>query len=249
MQRLLGKILTVVGVGVTVGVLTPACADNDQAIFVRMVLAPPTNRQNNMCIYTSDATQALLSQGILDIELRDSYTAALLVGSQLIGRGATLATRAEPNRVHLNGAVVHVSDVSGAVLGEFTSVASSFVDPQLNNQASYSPLVGVTLIDRAIKDQLATQIERYGSKLVVASIRVFGRTLGGVDVESGEFQFPITVCRGCLVSFVDGDDPAVDGKDCSIPLSGTVPPPCELGQDEIFPCQLCRGVPVCDGDW
>ena len=63
--------------------------------------------------------------------------------------------------------------------------------------------------------------------------------------ESGEFQFPITVCNGCLVSFSGADDPATPGLDCNLPLSqaggggGNSQLPCKVGQDEPVPCQLC----------
>jgi hypothetical protein len=80
------------------------------------------------------------------------------------------------------------------------------------------------------------------SKLVVANIKIFGKTLGGVDLESGEFQFPVRVCVGCLVDFSSGDDPAVAGRDCNVQIgtgTATVVLPCAPGQDEATPCQLC----------
>jgi hypothetical protein len=33
----------------------------------------------------------------------------------------------------------------------------------------------------------------------VARVSVFGKTIGGLDVESSEFMFVIGVCNGCLL--------------------------------------------------
>ena len=65
-----------------------------------------------------------------------------------------------------------------------------------------------------------------------------------LDLESGEFQFPIRVCNGCLISFASGDDPATPGLDCNLPLTaasggGAAQLPCAVGRDETTPCQLC----------
>lgn len=241
MKRLFGHGFAAVAVGVLATAFTPACAENDSSVFVRMAIGPSTNRQNGSCLYTSDPTQPMLSEGVVDAALRDTYSPMLLVGNQLVPRGDANATRAESNRVHVNGAVVRVTDPNGGTIGEFTSLGSSYLDPQLNNAPSYGP-VAVDAIDPPTMRKIAESFGG-GSKLVVANIKVFGRTLGGVDVESGEFQLPIRVCKGCLIDFTSGDDPAFDGVDCRLPLAegggGQTTAPCALGQDELTPCQLC----------
>jgi hypothetical protein len=133
------------------------------------------------------------------------------------------------------------------VLGEFTSLGSGFVEVQQNNTAAYGP-ISVTAIDPPTSAAIKAGLVIGGpSKLVLANIKVFGKSLGGVDLESGEFQFPIRVCRGCLVSFATGDDPATQGVDCNLPLEAqaTTTLPCQTGQDEGLPCQLCRSLPAC----
>lgn len=246
MKRLLGQTLAVVVAGLLATALTPACAENNQSIFVRMAIAPPQNRQNNSCLYTDDPSQAFMSEGVLDVAVRDSYEAHLLVGSQLIGRGAANATRAEPNRIQLQGAVVRVTDPNGGAIAEFTSPSTAFLDPQDNNSASYSPFV-LTGLDAATVSSLRDQIAPGQTRRVIANIKPFGTTLGGVEVEGGEFQFPITVCNRCLIDFSTGDDPTVPELDCSLPLETNATRPCDAGQDELVPCQICIGRQLPDG--
>lgn len=243
MKRLLGQTLAVVSVGVLATALMPACAENDSSMFVRMAIAPPQNRQNG-CVYTSDPTQPFLSSGTLDVAIlaKDpTYIVELLVGSQLFDRGDQKFTRAEPNRTHVNGAVVRVTDANGGQLSEFTSLTSAFIEPQANNTPGYSP-ARVQALDAATARKVSAGLAPGSDTLVVANIKVFGTTLGGVDLESGEFQFPIRVCNGCLLSFNGGDDPATPGRDCSLPLpeQSNLPIPCRPGQDEGTLCQYCR---------
>jgi hypothetical protein len=245
MKRLFGQTLFVLAVGSSAVTLTPACAENDRSIFVRHVMAPPQNRQGGTCAYTADENQPPLFEGVLDAALSRNYIARLLVGSQLVPRANPNDTRAESNRTHLNGAIVKVTDVSGNVINEFTSLGSGFVQPGQGDNASFG-IISVTLLDNATVDKLG--VTRNAPKLVIANVKVFGKTLGGVDVESGEFQYPIRVCAGCLISFTTGDDPTTEPIDC--PAAATTTPgtgtntqtqePCIFGQDERVPCELCR---------
>jgi hypothetical protein len=218
-------------------------------IYIRNVQSPPANRQNGQCIYLADPTAEFLAEGTLDVDVRDSYQATLLVGSQMLARGDSLNTRAESNRVHLNGAVVDITNPDGSDINSFTSTGTGFVDPQTANASSFG-LLAVTVIDAATSAKIGGQLSANGTpKLVLANIKAFGKTLGGVDVETGQFQFPIRVCKGCLITFALGDDPATPGRDCNLPLSSStatagststsIPVPCNLGQDEVVDCRLC----------
>lgn len=243
MKRVLGQALSVVTVALLATAFTPACAENDQSIFIRAALAPSTNRQGGRCVYTSDPTQTGLFEGTVDVAIAESYSAVLLIGNQLAARGDSANTRAESNRAHINGAVVRVTDPNGGLIGEFTSLATGFVEPQLNNQASYGP-ISVTAIDVPTMNKIAGDMELGGSKLVAANIKAFGRTVGGVDLESGEFQLPIRICNGCLVTFEGFDDKAtpdiLECKRAEDAAGGTDELPCSPGQDETTPCLFCR---------
>ena len=259
MKRILGHIVSLLAVGFVAGAVMPACATNDQSIFIHGALAPSANRTNGACVYTGDPQQAMLLQAGLDVGVTDSYFAVLLVGNQLITRGDPQNNRAESNRAHINGGIVRVTEPDGrAIPGipDFTSLATGFNDPQQNNAPGYSS-IGLVVVDAPTADVLRASLpNRAVSRTVLINVKVFGKTLSGVDLESGEYQLPMQVCNGCLVSFAGGLDPAgpkdAQGNvipNCNKPLvTGTsTSVPCRTGQDEIVPCQLCVGVKkACD---
>lgn len=252
MKRIRGHVASVFVAGLAVSAVVPACADNDQTIFIRAALAPSIQRTGGTCSYTDDPAQPFLSSATLDIGLNDSYSAVLLIGNQLIARGDPQNNRAESNRVHVDGGVVQVKDANGTVLREFTSFASSFLDPQNSNTPDFAP-IGLTIFDaptRAIvQGELPTRANR---KTLLITIKAFGKTTGGKDVESGEFTLPMQVCNGCLISFVDANDPAEQiqpncKKALATATGGTTDGPCVIGQDIAIPCQSCVGLnPRCD---
>ncbi|AKU96769.1 hypothetical protein AKJ09_03433 [Labilithrix luteola] len=249
MKRIWGHLVSLLGLALVGSAAFPACATNDQSIFIRGALAPSTNRQNNVCIYTDDPSQAELFEGSVDLGIRDDYFGILLIGNQMTPRADNLNNRAESNRIHIDGAVVQVTNPDGSLIREFTSTATGFADPSSNSAPDYGT-IGVTLIDAPTKAALLPLLpNRTASKMVVAKVKAFGRTLGGLDLESGEFQFPISVCNGCLVDFSTGTDPAQPLPNCRKALdaaAGGTALPCFVGQDERTPCQLCQGRPVCD---
>src|SRR5204863_1557151 len=76
---------------------------------------------------------------------------------------------------------------------------------------------------------------------VVSSVVVRGRTLGGNEVETGEFLFPISICSGCSVFFpAEANDPAQCYL-CDATDSETPAPNCRPGQDRPIDCRLCAG--------
>lgn len=249
MSRIRSSVVLVLSAAVVAAATAPACADNDMSIFVVGMMAPPQARTAAGCTYIADPTSAqLLGAGTIDAALTSGYLGVLLVGNQLIPRGDPANTRAESNRVHLQGAVVKVQDPNGTVISEFTSTAANgLVNPQNNNTPGFS-IIGVTLIDQATAQQLAGGLPDFGSRRVEAHVKVFGRTLGGVDVESGDWFIPINVCKGCLIDFSQNTDPLVQPQpNCKrATTAATVNAPCALGQDERIPCSSCLSLKICN---
>ncbi|MDB5214755.1 MAG: hypothetical protein JWO86_2682 [Myxococcaceae bacterium] len=250
MKRIWGHVVSGVAVALTASAVMPACATNDQSIFIRAALAPSANRQMGGCVYTGDPTQAELFEAHADLGVTDSYFAVLLVGNQLIPRSDSLSNRAESNRVHINGAIVRVTETSGALIREFTSSSVGFADAASNGTPAYTS-IGVVALDAPTRDIiLPTLTNRVVSKTILINIKAFGTTLGGKDVESGEFQLPMQVCNGCLVDFSTGNDPTQPQPNCLKPTAmaqTAATSPCFRGQDEPVLCQTCIGTRVaCD---
>lgn len=250
-MRLFGQTLTAaMAMGLAL-MVAPACVDNDQSIYIRQVMAPPLTRTNGVCSYTPDPTQPFLAGGTFDVALAGGYGITALVGNEMVQRADSNAPRAETNKAHINGAIVRVTDANGGTISEFTSPGSGFVDAANGNVASYG-LFGFTGIDAPTAAALRSTLPNISdARLIIVNIKVFGETLGGVDLESAEFQFPVSVCNGCLISFAGADDPLTkDVLDCNLNTSAAgsssagstqIQAPCILGQDEIVPCTLCKG--------
>ena len=260
MKRILGHAVSLLAAGLLMSAVFPACATNDQTIFIQNVLAPPIARTAGACQYAPDPESVFLTVGTADIGIADSYSGIILVGNQLTPRADQVSNRAESNRVHLNGGIVRVTEADGTLIREFTSYGSGFLNPGANGAADFG-IVGVILIDAPTKEILLNQKTPEGvqilnnsfvTKTVLINIKVFGTSLGGTEVETGEFQFPTQVCNGCLVDFSTGtEETSMVTPNCekTLPATGTSTSvlPCRAGQDELTPCQLCKGKRNSDG--
>ncbi|GAC1570681.1 MAG: hypothetical protein NVS3B20_23570 [Polyangiales bacterium] len=249
MVRTYSKVRFALGLLVGTVALNASCAENNETLFVRRIqaIAQPT------CAATNDPTTIGVSTGVMDVALTSTYAAAPLVGSQLIAKGDPKTSRAEPNRVLIKGAEIHLTTEGGAEIAPlFTSLGTGVVDPTLSADAGYGVMV-VNLIPASIGKKLRDQLRGrgYGSSLtVLASFNVFGTTLGNTEVKTTNFVFPITVCYGCLVDFSgDINDPTLGTPgvpNClKAPKEGTLPLFCLQGQDTAVDCRLCRSYDAC----
>lgn len=232
-----------------------SCADNNSSLLIKGVLAPPTVQGTSTCTYSSD--QPLLSSGVLDVALASDYRVSLSLGNQLIATQSGERGKVETSRINVQGITVRVTNNRGVeVVSPFTRLGSTFVDPSKQTDPAGAVLVGMEVIDSRIvgreRARLATlprgsEIPRY-----VVYIRAFGQTAGGTRVESGEFQFPIDICYGCLVNFPrEAIDPAQPAPNCGKATSDSsgggaqITSPCVMGQDQVVDCRLCSANPVC----
>jgi hypothetical protein len=208
------------------------CEDNESALFVRSVV----KLEAGDCLARAQPDATMLPFGTLDTSFEGNYVASLLVGNQLARQGDRDKVRTETARVALRGAVVSVRDPLGSELQAFTSDGAGFVDPGNGNEPGYG-IMFAELLPRNL-----VTAPPGGATSVNVSVRVFGETLGGRDIESSELIFPITVCDGCLVSFPT--DAILNGE-CA---KGTPPEdlPCNFGQDTPVDCRLCSDNDKCD---
>lgn len=242
MQRILGKTLSFVALTLLGAVATPACTDEDGIIYIRYNLAPPTNRSAG-CVFLADPQAPFQSSGKLDAALAQTYEVNLLIGNQMIARGDATSPRAETNRVHLDGAVVRVTDVEDNLINEFTSLTSGFAEASTSNTPGYG-VANIAVLDAATVAKLNLRTFR-ATKLVLAHVKVFGKTIGGVDVETAEWTYPIQVGYGTGISFYS--DTAQAFPNCGGEAPATTTPVCRIGQDESINCKDCLGNGFCDG--
>jgi len=221
--------IRVAGLTAVLGLSASGCVQNESSLFVQGVLA----LEEGDCSTTADPGADLLANGIMDRLLTDRYMGALLVGNQMVPRGSADQIRTETARVSLRGAEVRLSNTSGDNLREFSVDGTGFVDAASGTTPGYGVLFA-TLIPSP--DGLEAD--------VIATVKVFGRTLGGREMESGELAFPIQICRGCLISFpLD----AIDDNTglCRRAADAAIDEPCVIGQDSPVDCRLCQNVDEC----
>jgi hypothetical protein len=128
---------------------------------------------------------------VLDVGLTDKYIATLLIGNQLIPRGNNNTLRPETSRVHFYEAEVTLFDFAGGELAAYTQPLTGFADPTNNTAPGYG------LADLLVVDPSAVAALTPG-QTIVARIKVYGRTLGGIEVETDFWDYPIEVCSQCL---------------------------------------------------
>jgi hypothetical protein len=250
-----GRHIAVAGLCVfSVALGSSGCADSQSMIFVRQVQAR-VQKGTSGCAVDNNPTSIALTEGVLDVAFASEYHASLLVGSQLVARGNASQVRSETARVTVQGSEVTLLDAQGKTAwGPITVPGSGFIDPATGSD----PAFGVTntiLLGASLGQTLHNDLQGTPGVLrrFVAHVKVFGETLGGTAVESGEWEFPLTVCYGCLVSFpADANDPkSAVQPNCNAAAMGTgTTTPCNLGQDDGIDCRICKlainGAALCE---
>jgi hypothetical protein len=220
----------------------PGCADSESILFIRQTQALVAGK----CSVDNSPSSISLLQGSLDLAFQSQYRAALLVGNQLVPRGNSSQLRTETARVQIQGSIVRAEDATGAVVwGPVTVPGSGFVDPATGADASFGVVSSVLLgseLSATLQPQL--QADRNLVRHFTSVARVFGRTLGGMSIESGEWRFPINVCYGCSIVFppeaIDPKVIPVPNCDLAAATGGSVGRPCIVGQDDVVDCRVCK---------
>ncbi|XXX75983.1 hypothetical protein WMF30_50875 [Sorangium sp. So ce134] len=175
------------------GLLASACADNESSLFVRMRMA-----RSGDCTVTCGPGEPFWTEDSVDAAYAGSHSATLLVGNQIVQRGDPDVLRTETSRIQLYEAEVRVADLEGNPVTEgYVVPITGLVDPGSGDDAGYN-CTEVLLIDGATMDDLRVQAaNRGGDVQVVATVVLRGRTLGGQEVETAEWSYPVRVCFAC----------------------------------------------------
>jgi hypothetical protein len=254
MKRVWGKVIAAVsllGCGVA---SMAACKHDDSTLFVEDVLLAPLVTSGQQCLFTNDPTQPHISSGVLDFGLRQEYDPTYLLGNQSVPEVNSQQLQTETNIITVQGAIVRIADSSGAQLTTFTRLAAATVYPSSGSVPGYAPITVTTIDSTTLSTSNALQgtIMGGGTFRVVTYVKFFGQTTGGRYVESGEFEFPVDVCYGCLVGYSAADeDPTVMAPNCKLAgasgASNSLPSPCVPGQDFTLDCSQCQALQVCRG--
>ena len=143
----------------------------------------------------------------MDVAYASEYDGELLVGNQLVSRGDQATMRPESARVQLYSADLTIFDAGGATLSSFSVPISGFVDVGSGNSPGYG-VVHVPLIDAATGAAIPP------GQTVVSRVKIYGVTLGDIQVETGNWDFPIYVCAGCIACVCPATADADYAKSC-----------------------------------
>ena len=252
MKRIWGRALAAMAVSI---VAVSACVANDGSMFIQGVLAPPASGADGTCVYSPTAAGPFISVGTLDVALGSQYIPTLLVANQLVARGSSSESRVETNRVQIQGSIVRITltDTSlGIPERSYTVPSAGFVDVSSGGTPGYGSITTV-LVDPDTTNALRQKLGGIGSGLIrlLIYVKVYGTTTGGAHVETGEYQFPVNACFGCLVNFPpDSVDTAQPQPNCKGGTTGgsgggALTKPCVRGQDQSIDCRLCQANVAC----
>ena len=226
-----------VSVAVLLGgvMLSGGCTDEETGFFIQgnLVLEPPE------CIARPNASSTLLATGLLDVAIRPDYQAALLVGSQLAPRGDKTNLRTETMITNITGAEVKLYRDTGALDTEFTVPATGVIPPNSGTDPGFG-VVFATVVPPATGAQIGQdELTAPGQQVTrVAEITVFGKTIGGLELESAPFTYVIHICEGCIVDF-PSDALNPETLECEPTSDDSPGTGCHIGQDDVVDCRSC----------
>lgn len=226
MQTHRSKLVRTVFPAILFATLLLGCVDNNSTLFIRQVQAP--DKQSD-CNVTNDPGALHYGQGVMDRSLTNAYRATLLVGNQLDSRSDVSTQKVESAMVQLYEAEVEVYDFSGATLSAYTMPVSGFIDESVAGAEAYG-LSHVVMIDPGV----GSGISGGGlGQTVVSRVKLYGENLGGIEVETGWWDYPIFVCDGCL------------GCECPDSVEAEYAKSCNVGNNESIDCRLHPCWPNC----
>jgi|GEM_PF-1198597 len=183
LQKLLPALLLSASAA-TAALFLSACVDNKSTLYVDHVVAYDADEKT-----CSAQTGLYLGTGSWDPAPGRPYVARMVLGNQLMPLGDNDTLRPETSRIALKGAEIQIEGSDGSLaLPAFTTNFAATIHPDESEDPGFIT-VEVPLIPAGASTILAPG-ETYNVKL-----KVFGETLAGTEIESGEFVFPVLVLQ------------------------------------------------------
>lgn len=168
--------------------LFSGCVENRSSVFIAGATSVSVEDD---CAFEPGADFTQVFRGRYDIAPGGPYVMALIVANQLQALGDNDTLRSETSHIQIEGAEVRLESLDGgSVPGGYTVPFTSVIAPTRSETPGFGGAAFPAIPAGAI-----TQPGTY-----IVHVRVFGTTMGGVAVESGEFSQPIDVCEGCLAT-------------------------------------------------
>lgn len=216
MDRLRNKLVCIVAPALLLAPVASGCVDNNSTLYIRQLQAPESS---NSCVVSNSPDSLHWTEGFFDTSLAPSYAGTVLVGNQAQQRGDEKTGKVETSGIQLYEAEIETFDYTGATLSSFTMPTSGFVEEAVGTTPSYG-LAAVTLIDPSVAPAVGS------GQTVISRVKIYGETLGGLEVETGWWDYPIYVCDGCL------------GCVCPASVDDEYVTTCRPGNNEAVDCRL-----------
>lgn len=166
-----------------------SCEDATPNLFVEYVI--PATKE---CTHEVDSA-LYLPKGYYDAFCGKNYNITVRVVSLMLPRADSTRPRSEPNEVQFTSAEVRLATRQGSeVAPQFSAPVFSTVAPGDTAKPGRT-LVQVEIIPQALVGRIRSHSD---NEILTATIKLFGETVGGREVESDEFTFPFEVCDGCM---------------------------------------------------
>ena len=207
------------------------CVDDNVSVFISGNLAPMI--EESSCAYDPGST-TFISSGKLDVAFGGSYEIHPIIQNQLQRRG--VSGRPETNGIHITRAEVTLEGLDGLPLdfggflpNPFSVPTTVYIPPASSPDAPGAAAGSIVVVPADYT--LSLPVAAGSTTTITASVRLVGRTLGDIDIETGDWIFPIEVCNGCLlICEIGPDDELVS---------------CNPGQDSsFFDADLCPTPPT-----
>ena len=184
------------------------------------------------CTFQVSDTPTLILAGSIDAAYAGQYSNVVIVENQMVATANPTTLMTETSGVQLYEAEVQVLDPSqnNGALAKYSTPVAGFADPAMSGQAG-STGSEVLMIDAGTIAILAARVQSQKAvQQVVSSVIIKGRTLGGLEVHTQEFLFPVSVFYGTTCG-------STGGMACISAMSQNIMNDCRLGLDENTPCQ------------
>jgi hypothetical protein len=253
MEEVMSKRAVAMGIiFVTATCLFTGCIDNDQSLTIVGVVAPTAG-----CTWQIDPDQ-WWARGTLDLafwseqNLVENPTYVLLpqIHNNMPNNSDCTNKQLNTMSVRLEKATItfewlygrdEVGTLQALEEMEETIYLAGTVDAAADEGGDSGKMViGMEAIPYQVGGMLTSLGEDTAKGVVLGlGIEVHGTTLGGSEMSSNKFVFPVYMCWGCLAV-----NPATYGYTCCSDAPDQYYPSCIPGQDEIFlPCSCMEVTP------